>query len=263
MKKWGILAFNNETLLNSEHLFEDCGTALPDSRKVKNGWKSILTQIKYINYCNSLIIIDNYLLQADNKQTYANKSVKEKIENNLIPILEVLLPKEISIPFHLYIFACEDSYPFKSLMDKEKEESLYSSIRGIRGGKVPIEIKLINCKKSFHDRVILSNNIWISSGMGFDLFREDDSQINKPTTVSILFPFINCSSSWVKTAYENIIGTAQRVSKSNIGNGDEFLNRLLEWNEEDNKDKTIVSNTKYLGKIADINMSRQYKKREQ
>ena len=256
MKKWGILAFNNYTLLKYEHLFQDCGTALPDT-KIKLGWKSILGY-KYSNICNSIILIDNYLLQSDVKQTYANKSVKD----NLIPILDALLPKEISIPFHLYIIACEDSYPFKPLMDEEDDESLYSLIRGLRGGKVPIKIRLIHSKKMFHDRVILSNNIWISSGMGFDLFGEEHKSVSKPTTISVLFPFIQCSSPWIKTAYENVINLAQRIAETHIGYGDLFVNRLLDWETEEKMNNSSIPYTKSIDKNFNLHLLRHYNKIE-
>ena len=262
MKKWGILAFNKESLLKNEYIFEDCGIALPDNNIAHNGWNSILNY-KLVNICNSLLVIDNYLLQSDINQTYANKSVAEKIKNNLIPILDALLPKEISIPFHLYIYACEDICPFKSLMDEEDENSLYNLIRGLRGGKVPIEIRLINSKsgnkKLFHDRVILSNNIRISSGMGFDLYGEDNLQINKPTTISILFPFIQRATPWIVRAYENDLETAYKVAKSNIGWGDEFVNRLLDFDTSKTDEKKSVNYNSSPGLIGSLSSLKKYK----
>ena len=174
-----------------------------------------------------------------------------------------MLPKEISIPFHLYIYACEDICPFKSLMDEEDENSLYNLIRGLRGGKVPIEIRLINSKsgnkKLFHDRVILSNNIRISSGMGFDLYGEDNLQINKPTTISILFPFIQRATPWIVRAYENDLETAYKVAKSNIGWGDEFVNRLLDFDTSKTDEKKSVNYNSSPGLIGSLSSLKKYK----
>lgn len=229
MKKFGVMVFNCDTLLKAEHLFVDCGISLPNTEKIKKGWKSILGY-EYVNKCNSLIIIDNYILQSNDKQTWGNKSVQEKIKNNLIPILDCLLPKEIdeTNPFHLYIFACEgNSYPFKTLMKDDNENGIPMQIKQLRGGKVPIKIKLIKCNKEFHDRIILTNNLMVSSGLGFDLFKEGSYTVDKPTSVSVIFPFIQSFNSWAEKYYMDILNFALKAEKNNIKYGDSFEHRLL------------------------------------
>ena len=220
MKKTGILAYNIDTILDSDFLFNDCGTSLPDDKRQLNGWKSILDQ-KGINVCNSIILIDNYLLQSNANQNYASKSVSEKIDNNLIPILDALLPKKIDVPFQITLFAIEGSNPFDTLA-----QSLKDKIKSLRGGDVKINLQICKCKKEFHDRVLITNNIWISSGMGFDLFNAKGFHVNKPTSISILFPYIQSSVPWVEKAYADMLGYAKGVSK-NIKYGDDFENRLL------------------------------------
>ena len=220
MKKTGILAYNIDTILDSDFLFNDCGTSLPDGKRQLNGWKSILDQ-KGINVCNSLIIIDNYLLQSNTNQNYASKSVNEKIDHNLIPILDALLPKKIDVPFQITLFAIEGHNPFDTLA-----QSLKDKIKSLRGGEVKINLQICKCTKEFHDRVLITNNIWISSGMGFDLFGSKGFHINRPTSISILFPYIQTSAPWVEKAYADMLEYAKDVSK-NIKYGDEFENRLM------------------------------------
>lgn len=228
MKKFGVMVFNCETILKAEHLFIDCGISLPNTDKIKKGWESILGH-KYVNVCNSLVIIDNYILQSNDKQTWGNKSVNEKIKNNLIPILDCLLPKELSgtEPFHLYIFAYESNNSFKTLMKVDNESGIPMQIKQLRGGKVPIKMVLISCKKEFHDRIILTNNLMISSGLGFDLFKEGDYIVKKPTSVSIIFPFIQSFNSWAERHYMEILDSALKAEKTINKYGDDFKHRLL------------------------------------
>lgn len=224
MKKYGIMAYNLESIIASEYLFDDSGSALPDEKRMLNGWKSILLQ-KEINICNSIIIIDNYLLQSNTQQTYVSKSVNEKIDNNLIPIIDALLPKKIDVPFHVTIFAIEGNVPLKTI-----EADLRRKIRELRGGSVKIYLQICKCQEKgerFHDRVLVTNNIWVSSGMGFDLFGAKGYEINKPTSVSILYPYIQTSAIWVEKAYENTLSFAKQLFEKNSAYGDEFKNRLF------------------------------------
>jgi len=221
MKKMGILAYNMETILDSDFLYNDCGTSLPDERRQLNGWKSILEQ-REINVCNSLIIIDNYLLQSNVNQNYANKSVNEKVENNLLPILDALLPKKIDVPFQISLFAIEGKEPFSRLANDLKDK-----IKALRGGDVKINLQICKCTKEFHDRVLITNNIWMSSGMGFDLFGAKGFHVNRPTTISLLFPFVQTSAPWVEKAYKNIIEKGKMITKNNLCYGDKFECRLI------------------------------------
>ena len=220
MKRFGILAYNIETILESDFLYNDCGTSLPDEKRLLNGWKSILEQ-REINVCNSLIIIDNYLLQSNVNQNYASKSVNEKVENNLLPILDALLPKKIDVPFQISLFAIEGKEPFSRLAN-----SLKDKIKALRGGDVKINLQICKCTKEFHDRVLITNNIWMSSGMGFDLFGAKGFHVNRPTTISLLFPFVQTSALWVEQAYEKTIECVNRVTQKNAHYGDEFDSRL-------------------------------------
>ena len=227
MKKYGVMVFNCDTLLKAEHLFVDCGISLPNKDNIKKGWKSILDH-KFVNICNSLIIIDNYILQSNDKQTWGNKSVQEKIKNNLIPILDCLLPKELggTEPFHLYIFAYEGNNSFETLMKDDNENGIPMQIKQLRGGKVPIKMELIKCTKEFHDRVILTNNLLVSSGLGFDLFKEGSYTVDKPTSVSVIFPFIQSFNLWAEKYYMDILKFALKCEQNNIKYGDFFEHRL-------------------------------------
>ena len=58
---------------------------------------------KFLSPCNSLILIDPYILKGNWNQRSNTKT--NSIELNLIPLLQKIIPQQIDIPFHLSIFS--------------------------------------------------------------------------------------------------------------------------------------------------------------
>lgn len=223
----GVVVLNNDLIKKCDHLFIDNGTEFP-SRKAKD-WdfmKQLNSVFPSINICNSMIIVDNYLF-SDNIKNEAD----ERLEYNLKPILRTLLPHSLAEGeiFEIAIFTGEDK---KQSFERQLNyiSSLITKIRPNLNTRICFYGK---SQSAFHDRAILTNNIWISSGHGFDIFGRS-KEIGKPTTINIAFPFIQNKLLWCDGSYLNVINQAESISQ----------NRLIEpninyWGDE-NKSNRII-----------------------
>lgn len=243
----GVFIFNLEMINNCDILlFKDNGTEFPTENANKWLFLNGLTKpnaIPAINISNSMIIIDNYLLCDDiNGLDY-----QEKLKYNLRPILSILLPEKLPIgeSYHITFFVgAKQSYQ-SHLYDKQYNYilNLISEIRSKLDFKLSI---FIGKDAKFHDRSILTNNVIINSGYGFGIL--DKKGITKtPTSVNIVFPFIQTKINWCDGSYLNILKTAykicSRLPEPNINCWGEYkeLNRLIKYynkNEKTNENST-------------------------
>jgi hypothetical protein len=241
-KRYGVIVLNTSLAKGCKHLFSDNGTEFPSSEAQDwNFLRGLNALYPALNICNSMIIVDNYLF-SDNIGNGAN----EKLEYNLKPMFRELLPEALDegAIFELSIFTEESKEDGVQLKGFEKQynyiSSLISKIRPKLKYKISIYTKV---KDSFHDRSLLTNNIWISSGHGFDIFGKAKG-VKKPTSISIAFPFIQSKLLWCDGAYINVI------KKANV-----ICNRLVEyninyWGDKDQSNR-IISN--YCSSNSDKN----------
>lgn len=204
MNSYGVLALNFENIKDFAFVLNDNGGAI--SKNTNNTWKTIFDPIKRPPF-NSLIIIDNYILNDT-----------DVMEENLGGIISSLLPDSICVPFEITIFS-------KLRNDKGNIEfpcePRYDKILELLPSK-PYEIKLsiIKCQ-SFHDRVILTNSMFIGCPSGFNLFKNMKSE--KTTYYNMTAPFLaDGNIKWTTEAYSNYIADAAPVFRNSQeygGNG--------------------------------------------
>lgn len=191
MCDYGVIAMCAENIHEfSNHLYSN-GAAVRKSEA--NKWSTCLA-LKNPVPCNSLIIVDNYILS----NTYFKENLKE-IFNTLIPLQ--LSPE---VEFQIAIFTSP------SLKDaKSKKQAIDDMLKGLRP-EMKFSVTIIKCSSdNFHDRNIISNNILISCGAGFDLFKQGKSQ--KTTTISLHTPFTTSTNQWTRKAYSDILHDAIKV----------------------------------------------------
>ncbi len=153
----------------------------------------------YMKTANSLIILDNYIL-----------SDTMLIDENLICILNSLLPytctNEFSFPIYIYTYdACEDW--------KGRYDLINEKIKSIRPDLTfQLSIFKVN-KEDFHDRNVITNNLYIECGSGFNLLSNETAK--KTTNLRISYPFMNyedgCDSEM--EAYINTLSDIIAVDK--------------------------------------------------
>jgi hypothetical protein len=124
---------------------------------------------------NSILINDSYIL---------NDKQNQKINDNLLPLL-IKLAKKASklIPLEITILAD----PSPNYLDYKKIYARLSTELDRNFGSGRYKLNLI--KFSAHDRFILTNYFYITSGRGFTLFREN-MEVNRNSSTTIEFQFI-------------------------------------------------------------------------
>lgn len=233
-KKYGIVTItpdcwqDNESARQKSYLFTECGWAAQKGEY--SSWAEILRSKEYkLSDCNSMIIIDNYILKED-----------ATIENNLFPILKELLPSELDrkVEFHLTIITesneKDDQYFHKkySLINK-KIEGWFPNL------KLQFDLYVQTGKGKFHDRVIITNNAMISCEGGFDLIGKD-GKAKKLTQWHIIHQGIHACDGGYDVNYRNTISQALKVIRKIKSDGGgkcysrncKFFNRLLNLDAE-------------------------------
>lgn len=200
MDEYGVIVICAENINDFRYLLYGYGTAV---RKYEtNKWSRCLASEKTVP-CNSIVIVDNYIL-----------SKTDLIKENLTDILDTLIPSRLSptIEFQITIFT-------SSLINaKDKLQCINDELKEIRPG-INFAVAIVkSSSNNFHDRSIISNNILVSCGGGFDLFKLGKSQ--KTTTVSMHNPFITATEQWLRKAYSDILHDTLKVYDSSPKFGD-------------------------------------------
>lgn len=212
MDDYGVIVLCAENINDFGHLLYGRGSAI--RKHETNNWSCSLSLEKPVP-CNTIIIVDNYILSKVNL-----------IKENLTGILDALLPSHLSskIDFQITIF--------KSALNnaKDKLQNITDMLAMLRP-KIKFSVSIIKSSSdNFHDRNIISNNILVTCGGGFDLFKCGKSQ--KTTTVYLHNPFITSTEQWSRKAYSDILHDALKVydasprfGENNIG--DTYPNFML------------------------------------
>lgn len=174
-KRFGVIVLNIPMIFSAKHIFEDNGVSFDYVRG--QNWRYLCElKEKYpsISCCNSLVIVDRYFL---------NNITEENLSTNLRPIFEALLPQSLdnNITFTICIFS-EIIY---DLME-DKISMIEQLIEELRP-RLKHRMNFYN-PKWLHDRSIFTNNIMLTSGIGFNVFKANERPL-KFTSTSLFFPF--------------------------------------------------------------------------
>jgi len=256
----GVIILNNNLAKQCGHLFKDNGHPVPSEGA--NDW-GFLKSLKYpsLNICNTIIIVDNYLFINDEKEDgEIRRGWEEKLEQNLHPILQALLPENLdeSIAFEIAIFTTQDiEHKYKSFEDQYQNIVNYLAVKR---KKIKFRVNFYGkCHEAFHDRCILTNNVWISSGRGFDIFGKTKDN-TKPTSINIAFPFIQSSLLWCDGSYLNVLAQAKKIRDNrlqepniNYWGDNNRNNRTVSYYTHKNNEERITGNKVYANLIPSIN----------
>jgi hypothetical protein len=152
---YGMIFISNEIRNDFAECIFGYETDYVNISKKENKLRSWDFISRYKHPCNSLILSDNYIL-ADNK----------KMKNNLLKLIDNLLPEKLERDFQLIILT---GNPKGSLDIERRYHFLSEHIHTLRDYR--IDLKIIAKSVDNHDRNILTNYLWISSGFGFSIFK--------------------------------------------------------------------------------------------
>ena len=222
--KYGIIVFNLEILFSAKHVFTEFKTTFDRVNHLT--WDKFLSDLKTkcpkINYCNSLLLNDHYFLSNCNK---------DNVAFNLSPILDALLPQNLcdDIVFNICILAEETGENAE-----EKKQLIRETIQNLRP---KMKFNLDTYNKWVHDRAILTNNVMLTSGTGFNPIEQDeekdDIRARKSTMVSLSFPFLQSDNN-DNSIYLNLINEVNRILRFSAPQPDavehkEVTHRLLDY----------------------------------
>lgn len=179
--------------------------------------------------CNSAIIIDPYILSS-----------KNGIDNNLIPILNLILPQTLKVTFHLSVYG----QPLNGCNQGRNEmkmsaDEIYSYIRNkiaLIRPRLNVFFNLYHVKTTgngngdFHGRFIIMNNMISESRDGFDVFKVGEkgkSISGKNPTIESVCPALDRSGKSSKEYYRwiKICSKEKNLIKSTFQGSN---NRLFE-----------------------------------
>lgn len=210
-EKYGVIAVSSESIIKKEHLFKGEGFCLDKNHPYTLRYMTYKDKLR--QPCNSLIIIDPYLLLDREVDSQTNSVKFPGISNNLESLLDAILPLELDVEFHLTITS-------SLKMGKEDVKKAYEQVKKcLKRIRKNLTIKLgffyiakgyDYKKESFHSRHILANSFMVDSDDGLDLFGEKGYITKNNPTVSIVFPWLFGNSRQDMTKYENWLRSVKK-----------------------------------------------------
>lgn len=167
-EKYAVYVFSSSNL-NDNCLFGGYSVELEKDQIIPKGWGNIFSFKRPPT--NSLVISDSYLFM--NEENGKNLGIE-----NLIAILDAILPQKLEVLFNITIISDNDpknsNKPAKSInwwiQEFGKLKTRISSLR--KGYEIEVELYLSH---TVHKRVLLTNFSYGWSDQGFDLFKNSNS----------------------------------------------------------------------------------------
>lgn len=202
----GIIVLNNKQYSNENDVFEIHVQEIDEDQKYFQGWKHKLFEPVFSNkHCNALIINDKYLCNKG----YMNPALKE--------ILDLLLPYETDMPFHLSVFS-EINSNGDSIFNDIKD-----AVLSVRSQNFVNNTLFTLCYTTLHDRFIISNTFLITVGAGFALFNNKGKPQNS-TAIKLLYP----TAIGQKTEYNLGIKKTKEINDRTLNFWGDRINRLFD-----------------------------------
>lgn len=207
--KYGVLALNAKTISDRRYLFKGDGFSL--DKTVRYYQRYVTFKDKLSHPCNSLIVIDPYLL-SKRKVNKDGEVYYPGITNNLESLLDAILPNKLEVDFYLTIVSCLEK-PDEVKRVNEKIKKCLKRIRkelSVKLGLFYTETGYHHEIESFHSRHIISNTFAIDSEDGLDLFNDNGFLTKNNPTVSIVFPRLFGNSRQDIVKYCNWISSVKK-----------------------------------------------------
>ncbi len=180
-RKYGRIVFTPATWSEKGYLFSDNFRELGVNERCC--WQQVFDRGYQLDRCNSIVIVDPYLRSTD---IVGADDGDGKSSRNLYDILSCILPETLSVPLHISIFT-ENK---KGLTNYHKKYKKICGWIGVLRPKLDFTLGVYSTSGDLHDRCILTNNVVISCGAGFDLFKIRDGKPCNQTSVTIVHPGI-------------------------------------------------------------------------
>jgi hypothetical protein len=210
-REHGVINICAKNIWDQQDKFKDTGSAIKKDRGF--AWYSL--DILREN-SNGMVIIDNYVLPPEG-DCYLKFDLKI--------LLELMLPDHCNEEYVLSIFYLDKNKDVDLIEDRRKKLSQLIQkhvFQKAKKRKLILKVELFPTSednrhlKEFHDRTIITNNVWIGSEAGFDLLIRDNTtntntRAKKTTNTHALYlGFGNDAAHWLDNAYDNLIEDAKK-----------------------------------------------------
>lgn len=158
LQKQGVVVLNEELLGKDPSFFSLKESYVNKGKDIryKRGWEDKeFHAILGGHHCNALILVDPYICKEGSVS---------RMNKNLQPLLNMLLPEMLDIPFQISIFS-----EFDQMKGKQVYQEISDAIHAIRP-KLDVQFTLYHTHE-IHDRLIMTNVYMIEVGAGFALFK--------------------------------------------------------------------------------------------
>jgi len=199
-KEFGVIALCAESIHNRRNLF--VGDGIDMYRNIPYPHRYDSFKDKLANPCNSIIIIDPYIIKKKMVDSEGCVSFPG-LTNNMESLLDAIIPNQLKIDFHLTIISSLDNpddikrayEKFKKCLKRIKKELSFKLciVYTETGYNPDIE--------SFHSRHVLSNTFSIDSEDGLDIFDGRGYITKNNPVISIVFPRLlgDCRKDFTKS----------------------------------------------------------------
>ena len=210
----GVLNINMDNLWEHNKKFQDFGMAVRENEDWNWNRLDALRENS-----NSLIIVDNYILYKD----YAGQCC---MKDDLKTLLDKILPDTICEDYciSLFYYDSAESDRFVNINKENYTRIINDFLRAKKPRLFPrLKLELFPTRtseeshhKDFHDRAMMTNNVWIGSEAGFDLLawdptRNSNHRVLKSTNIHCAyFGLGDDSAHWLAKARENLINDANK-----------------------------------------------------
>lgn len=211
-REHGVINICIDTIWDQESKFKDSGDAIMTDK----GWAWNKMDILREN-SNGMVIVDNFILSPD------KKTGKCSIRYDLRELLRLMLPDTFKEEYTLSIFYYDDSGD-KRIRETRRNQFSQSIKEFVKVKKKGLKLILElfptaanqqNYHKDFHDRSIITNNVWVGSEAGFDLLVQDYTTntntraIKTTKTHGLYLGFGDEAATWLDGAYDDLIAEAK------------------------------------------------------
>jgi hypothetical protein len=191
---YGMMFISHETkATKAKFLFSEESEEMRGIKNIEKGafdtWDFIS---KWKHPCNTVTIVDNYLFAGRYQQ------IQNRLQDNLLPLLSKLLPEKLNKKdFNLTIIVNSEKAN-REISEAENREIINTHKRLIREKlkRYTYNIKLNIITECFdnHDRNLLTNYLWISSGYGFSIFENRKCIANTQFTIRPILKLDVCEA---------------------------------------------------------------------
>lgn len=217
-KKYGVIVICASSMPNKRFLFDGDGFSLDKNKRYPSKYMSFKEQLQ--QPCNSMIVIDPYLLKTKGVDKLNNTILFPGILNNLEPLLDAVLPQKLEVDYHLTIISSLNN-PDDIKSAYEKVKKCLKRVRKDLNVKLGFAYTAIGYHyetESFHSRHVITNNFCVDSEDGLDLFNEKGYITKNNPSVTIVFPRLFGNSrqdiskyeSWIKSVKKHIEGCPEK-----------------------------------------------------